>query len=70
MNFLLRNVPDDKLQKKFKDKNLFLLFEKENKNIELNYFLIITSITLFFTAIQFTSKKDEEFKNITLSIIR
>ena len=36
MNFLLRNVPDDKLQKKFKDKNLFLLFEKENKNIELN----------------------------------
>ena len=68
MNFLLRNVPDDKLQKKFKDKNLFLLFEKENKNFELNYFLIITSITLFFTAILFTSKEDEEFKNITLSI--
>ena len=68
MDFLIENSPEDDIKNVFNNKPLFNKFKKENEEIELNYFMIITSITLLFTSIQYNSEFNENSKNITLSI--
>ena len=63
MNFFIENKPDDDIIEIFKSKKIFL-----QKQTEINYFHMLTSISLIFTQGQCNPSLSEAFKKTNLSI--